>query len=856
MRGAAAPAAPSGRNGAQDGARAIRASGLLDARWYLARYRDVAMLRMEPAEHYLRFGARMGRDPGPGFSTRFHLDLHPELVRSGENPLLHRLRLRGEGPPPPDPERERNPVWAADRLLGRDPTLALALAREALPADLHHTIEILRANAAAGDEARWLGHLNAYLEALGAAPVHLAPEGASRFHRLRCDVPPAPAEGPLVTVILAAWNAERTVAAAMRSILAQSWRPLELLAVDDASTDATFAAMRAVAEADPRVRVLRNTRNVGPFVSKNVALAMARGEWVTGHDADDWAHPQRIEHHVAFARREGLRAGSVQMLRMGPDHRFTKLSRRRADTLDGVARRAMISCLFERAALRDRLGYWDAVRFGGDAEMVRRAELALGPAARDAPILGLICLDQQTSLTNHPEHGVWAREGAAPPTIRKNYRRHYLGWHARIDPAGAYLPFPHAPRRFEAPPAMLNDPATVDLLLRDHAAAGAPLVLRPSFECDLCIATNLRFPGGNASSTLDELRVLTGEGRDVILLHVPIDSTKRRPLAERYAPWVDLVKDADRFERIRARRLVLRGPRMVASPEFEPLRARLSAERLDVIVNNALVRPATGEAVYALDRLVDATLAVACERAVVHPLSPAIRAELLADPAAGRVAPLLGEDWPPTFEVDRYALPPRPTADRPMRIGRHGRDAVEKWLEDPDALRQAYPDDPAFEVSILGGAEIARRVLGGLPPNWTVLPFGSVDPRDYLAGLDAFVYFPHSRYLEAFGRVVVEAMMAGVPCVLSEMFRPTFGELALYREPAGVRGVLERLAADDARRVALARAVQARATALFSSDALRRRFPELGLGKGDGEEPPGAPLTPEILSLRAEIERG
>lgn len=73
-------------------ASALRASSLFDPKWYREQYPDVRLSGLDPAKHYLEFGARQGRDPGPRFSTQGYLERHPELAKDGINPLLHFLR--------------------------------------------------------------------------------------------------------------------------------------------------------------------------------------------------------------------------------------------------------------------------------------------------------------------------------------------------------------------------------------------------------------------------------------------------------------------------------------------------------------------------------------------------------------------------------------------------------------------------------------------------------------------------------------------------------------------------------------------------------------------------------------------
>ena len=97
-----------------------------------------------------------------------------------------------------------------------------------------------------------------------------------------------------------AYNAAGTIGAALRSVLAQSERRLEVVVVDDASTDDTAAIAARLATEDPRVVVLRRTMNGGPAAARNIALAKARGQWIAPLDADDTFAPDRLERLLAL----------------------------------------------------------------------------------------------------------------------------------------------------------------------------------------------------------------------------------------------------------------------------------------------------------------------------------------------------------------------------------------------------------------------------------------------------------------------------------------------------------------------------------------------------------------------------
>jgi glycosyltransferase involved in cell wall biosynthesis len=106
---------------------------------------------------------------------------------------------------------------------------------------------------------------------------------------------------PCVSVIIPAYNAAAHLRRAVDSALAQTMPDLEIIIVDDASTDATLRVAGRIASQDSRVRVLHNERNAGPSVSRNRAIAAARGEWIAILDADDSWFPERLERMLAGA---------------------------------------------------------------------------------------------------------------------------------------------------------------------------------------------------------------------------------------------------------------------------------------------------------------------------------------------------------------------------------------------------------------------------------------------------------------------------------------------------------------------------------------------------------------------------
>jgi len=105
---------------------------------------------------------------------------------------------------------------------------------------------------------------------------------------------------PEVSVVIPAYNAGRTITAALASVFAQTYRDFEVIVVDDGSTDDT--PRRLADWADYRVVVVRQP-NSGPAHARNEAIARARGRLVAFLDADDIWLPRKLERQVAYYRR-------------------------------------------------------------------------------------------------------------------------------------------------------------------------------------------------------------------------------------------------------------------------------------------------------------------------------------------------------------------------------------------------------------------------------------------------------------------------------------------------------------------------------------------------------------------------
>ncbi len=235
---------------------------------------------------------------------------------------------------------------------------------------------------------------------------------------------PRAEHGPLVSVFIAARNAQATIEYAVDSILQQTYESLELLVCDDASSDDTQAVLMRRYAREPRVRLFRSLAQQGPYNIKNALLEQAAGEFVTTHDADDLALPTRIAAQVEAARRPGMAGSITRWLRLRSDGSVVFFA-------DAKARRLCIASLLVRRRLLQEIGGYPPARVAADLDVYGRLKVRLGAqafASVDAP--QLLGLGEAGSLTRAA--GLEALETGYRSPLRRAYserlfRRDVLG---------------------------------------------------------------------------------------------------------------------------------------------------------------------------------------------------------------------------------------------------------------------------------------------------------------------------------------------------------------------------------------------------------------------------------------------
>lgn len=289
---------------------------------------------------------------------------------------------------------------------------------------------------------------------------------------------------PLVSVIVPVYNAENTIGTALDTILSQTYEELEVLVVDDCSTDNTVSVIEEYANKDKRVKLIKAKINRGAYVARNLALGKAKGEFVTTHDADDWSHQEKIEYQVTHLIEHPLVIGNTsEMASVYPGLKFY-----RGDNPGIIIYRFISSLLFRREPVLKNLGFWDSVRFSSDHEYIRRIKKYFGEDSIVDLSTGPLSLYRQSSdsLTGIIAFGNPGYYMGA----RKEYYEAQVYYHKKNK--DLYYSFPQDKRPFPVPEPMWPEREKLCPSGRRHF--------------DTILVSDFRTNGGSLSSNINVIK--------------------------------------------------------------------------------------------------------------------------------------------------------------------------------------------------------------------------------------------------------------------------------------------------------------------------------------------------------------
>jgi glycosyltransferase involved in cell wall biosynthesis len=332
---------------------------------------------------------------------------------------------------------------------------------------------------------------------------------------------------------------------------------------------------------------------------------------------------------------------------------------------------------------------------------------------------------------------------------------------------------------------------------------------------DIVIIGDVRFPGGTSAAIAAEIEAQARAGFRTAVLAIKAPVLKfPHPIHPQVRALLELGKAEllDPETLVEAGLAVVHHPQVLTNLPVSPLRVR--AEHHLLVVHHP---PFDSEGKPFYDwRRIDQNAAALLGRPVPWaPVGPAVRAQLASMPLA---APLWPGDWHNVLDPSAWAVDRAPNARSVLTVGRHSRPDLLKWPATRDETLLIYPPTPEFRIRVLGSDPAVARFLAPLPANWELVPFGGLDVRQFLGGLDAYAFFHHPRWVEAFGRTLIEAMAAGLPVLLPEPFHGLFGEAARYVAPDEAATALYEWLEDPAARYEQGEKAKAAVASRFSFD--------------------------------------
>ncbi|CAI3967600.1 MAG: hypothetical protein Altm2KO_20320 [Alteromonas macleodii] len=265
----------------------------------------------------------------------------------------------------------------------------------------------------------------------------------------------------LVSIIIPAFNCEKTIETAVRSILNQTWRNTEIIIVNDSSTDNTLNVANSLRDENPKVHVITNDQNFGAYKTRNIGVEAASGDFVTVIDADDWAHPQKIEKQLfPLFLNSSLIATLSHWVRCDNDLNFVSMR-----NYNGWVHRNVSSLLLRKDSVT-MLGGWDEVKVNADTEFYERCLAKFGLSAIKEIMPGIplsFGRVHTSSLTQNTETHLVTQYGG----IRKQYMDFARVWHKN----SSNLKLLSEPklRTFPAPPSMLLGLSEPSLISKNKA---------------------------------------------------------------------------------------------------------------------------------------------------------------------------------------------------------------------------------------------------------------------------------------------------------------------------------------------------------------------------------------------------
>ena len=582
--------------------------------------------------------------------------------------------------------------------------------------------------------------------------------------------------GPKISILVPVFEAFEYLEVAIKSLLCQSWKNLEIIAIDDCSSDNSWEKLQELSKLDNRLKIFRNEINMGAYATRNKALSLATGDFITIHDSDDWSHPQMLEKQIQVMINDPkIKITCSFMTRVFPNLEF--MLRPQRNNLEYI-HRSYPSTLIRAEDIK-LLGEWDTISANADDEFIQRARVLWGenviydvmPAVPFS-----FFLVHENSLTQQTGTNL----KSVTFGIRHEYSRQANHWRKKnafdtsllkIKRTSYKKPFP-IPQNLGAKHWEKNH------------------------KYDLVLISDFGLLGGTRRCNEGYIQAAIDLGWRVGLFHWPRYDLKLAKIDDIYTDFsyhenVDFLVPEDEIE---ADAIIIHHPPILKF-EIDDV-PKIIGKKLGILVNQSPMQLWSQDAHYYHSDAVD----MLCRKLFsLEPTWIPISERVLQTLAmTNEYYNIYKNIWYPPLNANLPPKCPEPNAEfggsRKIIVGRHARDHWTKWPEKIEDLKKAFcVDSPNIEVNIMGGVNTPINILGSLPKNWKNIEFDKITAKQFVNKLDFFIHYTHSDYIEEFGRNIMEAMAGGRVVILPPIFQDIFKDAAIYAPFNEVDGIINNL---------------------------------------------------------------
>ena len=609
----------------------------------------------------------------------------------------------------------------------------------------------------------WLTSLNELYISLNMTPVQLKGNSLLPLMDRLAAGAVEPITGPMVSIIMPTFSPGPGIRTAIRGILEQSWRNLEIIVVDDASPYEFQGILREIEQLDTRVRVIHQEHNAGAYVARNAGLAVARGEYVTTHDDDDWSHPDKIAQQIEPMLKDPLIVATTSAhIRTAEDMDFRRVN------MHAKFMQMNYSSLMFRRSITDEIGNWDTVNRGGDSEFYTRLIEFVGSER----ILGL--MDKPLSFSR-----VWAGSLTSGELSRGFfaysrllYRWSFRQWHwdmAKLNQKA--IRDSNKPRPYAIPTTFKAEDRQKDLGVFDviyvtdyfRQAKFVNVVLR---EIEALQRAGLRVgymhlysPQTNRAAGIPkELFDLQVEGKVTQVGH---DDNAETRLLLVYDAAIGMFVDQMESSVVTRRSLLVHHdlPSLTGTEE-----------RSSVLM---------GQAVQHLDRFFNTRFEIV---GATQQDQDRVRQEC----PPSRVLP---DDFVWNMHVSQAPGTVKSPHNVPI-LGFHSYGNRYRWPSNSEVFRDVFVSQ-FYDAKLYGHLTPARQNFGAdILEKLELIHFEEMDEYSFLKSVDFWAYYPHHRLREQVWGPVLSAMRAGKVVILPKRLSKIYGSGAVYAEVCEIDDVV------------------------------------------------------------------